>query len=126
MTGPNNGSDATGSIDEGVVFKENGQIKIAVELNKRYITLSPVANLMGIAFRLNDPENLINKSGISVALVKREHEGLIQDTHHNPLDVGFPNGTIKGKIIITPDDIIGGEEMIGNGWKMLMECLSAG
>ena len=126
LTGPNNGSDATGSIDEGVVFKENGKVKIAVELNKRYITLSPVANLMGIAFRLNDPENLINKSGISVALVKREHEGLIQDTHHNPLDVGFPNGTIKGKIIITPDDIIGGEEMIGNGWKMLMECLSAG
>ena len=59
-------------------------------------------------------------------MIKREHEGLIQDTHHNPLDVGFPNGTIKGKIIITPDDIIGGEEMIGNGWKMLMECLSAG
>ena len=126
LTGPNNGSDATGSIDEGVVIKENGKVKIKINLNKRYITLSPVANLMGIAFKLRDPDNLLGKSGISVALVERDHPGLIQDTHHNPLNVGFPNGTIKGEIIISTDDIIGGEEMVGEGWKMLMECLSAG
>ena len=126
LTGPNNGSDATGSIDTGVVFKENNKLKVKVNLNKRYITLAPVANLMGIAFDLKDPDNLLGKSGITVALVERDHLNLIQETHHNPLDVGFPNGTIKGEIVISLDQIIGGEENIGNGWKMLMECLSAG
>ena len=126
LTGPNNGSDATGNIDEGYVFEEDGKKKIRVTLNKRYITLAPVANLMGIAFNLNDPDNLLNKSGISVALVERNHINLIQNTHHNPLNVGFPNGTIKGTIDLDIDQIIGGEENIGNGWKMLMECLSAG
>lgn len=126
LTGPNNGSDATGSIDTGVVFKENNKLKVKVKLNKRYITLAPVANLMGIAFDLKDPDNLLGKSGITVALVERDHLNLIQETHHNPLDVGFPNGTIKGEIVITLDQIIGGEENVGNGWKMLMECLSAG
>lgn len=126
LTGPNNGSDATGSIDEGFVFEEDGKLKIRVTLNKRYITLAPVANLMGIAFNLKDPDNLLNKSGITVALVERDHKDLIQKTHHNPLDVGFPNGTIKGSIVLELDDVIGGEENVGNGWKMLMECLSAG
>lgn len=126
LTGPNNGSDATGSIDEGFVFEEDGKLKIRVTLNKRYITLAPVANLMGIAFNLTDPDNLLNKSGITVALVERDHKELIQKTHHNPLDVGFPNGTIKGSIVLELDDVIGGEENVGNGWKMLMECLSAG
>lgn len=126
LTGPNNGSDATGSIDEGFVFEEDGKLKIEVSLNKRYITLAPVANLMGIAFNLKDPDNLLNRSGITVALVERDHKDLIQKTHHNPLDVGFPNGTIKGTIVLELDDVIGGEENVGNGWKMLMECLSAG
>ena len=126
LTGPNNGSDATGQIDEGEVIEEMGKIKIRVKLNKRYITLAPVANLMGIAFNLKDPNNLLGKSGITVALIERGHPGLIQDTHHNPLDVGFPNGTIKGEFDISVDDAIGGRENIGNGWKMLMECLSAG
>ena len=126
LTGPNNGSDATGSIDTGNVVKKDGKIMIKVKLNKRYITLAPVANLMGIAFNLKDDENLIGKSGITVALVERNHPGLIQDTHHNPLDVGFPNGTIKGEFYIDLDQVIGGKENIGNGWKMLMECLSAG
>lgn len=126
LTGPNNGSDATGSIDEGFVFEEDGKLKIRVTLNKRYITLAPVANLMGIAFNLTDPDNLLNKSGITVALVERDHKDLIQKTHHNPLDVGFPNGTIKGSIVLELDDVIGGEKNVGNGWKMLMECLSAG
>ena len=131
LTGPYNGSDATGNIDKGIVFHDrdafgNIKIKIKIQLNKRYITLAPVANLMGIAFNLEDPENIINQSGITVALVERQHPGLIQDTFHNPLDVGFPNGTIKGTIVIDFDNIIGGKNNIGNGWKMLMECLSAG
>ena len=126
LTGPNNGSDATGSIDKGYVVNENGQLKIKVNLNKRYITLAPVANLMGIAFDLEDPDNLLEKSGITVALVKRDHAGLIQETHHNPMNAGFPNGTIKGEFYIELDQIIGGPENIGNGWQMLMDCLSAG
>ena len=126
LTGPNNGSDATGSIDEGEVFEEDGKLKIRVSLNKRYITLAPVANLMGIAFNLKDPDNLLKKSGITVALVERNHKDLQQNTYHNPLDVGFPNGTIKGTIVLELDQVIGGEKNIGNGWKMLMECLSAG
>ena len=126
LTGPNNGSDATGSIDTGKVVLEDGQPKIKVSLNKRYITLAPVANLMGVAFNLEDPENILGKEGVTVALVEREHPGLIQNTHHNPLNVGFPNGTIKGDITISPEQVIGGQDNIGEGWKMLMECLSAG
>tara|TARA_A100001011_G_C14317449_1_gene848661 strand:- start:1387 stop:3339 length:1953 start_codon:yes stop_codon:yes gene_type:complete len=125
LTGPLNGSDATGSIDKGEVVEIDGKIKIKISLNKRYITLAPVANIMGIAFNLEDPNNLL-KSGITVALVERNHENLVQETHHNPLNAGFPNGTIKGDIIIDPSQVIGGEENIGEGWKMLMDCLSAG
>ena len=101
---------------------------IKIKVNKRYITLAPVANLMGIAFKLRDPKNLLlnQKSGITLALLERGHEGLIQETHHNPLNVGFPNGTIKGEFLIDPDQVIGGEDRIGDGWKMLMDCLSAG
>ncbi len=126
LTGPNNGSDATGSIDKGIVIKDGDKIKIKINVNKRYITLAPVSNLMGIAFNLEDPDNLLGKSGITLALLERGHEGLIQNTHHNPLNAGFPNGTIKGEFVIDIDQVIGGEENIGNGWKMLMECLSAG
>lgn len=127
LTGPNNGSDATGNIDKGIaVLKNNGKIVIEINLNKRYITLAPVANIMGIAFNLEDPNNLIGKTGVTVALIEKNHPGLIQDTYHNPLNVGFPNGTLKGTIEITSDNVIGGSEQIGEGWKMLMECLAAG
>ncbi len=126
LTGPNNGSDATGSIDEGEVIEKDGEIKIRINLNKRYITLAPVANLMGIAFNLNDPNNLLKKSGITLALIERDHLNLIQKTHHNPMNAGFPNGTIKGEILISPEQVIGGPSNIGEGWKMLMACLSAG
>ena len=127
LTGPQNGSDATGSIDKGILFKDkNNKLKIRINLNKRYITLAPVSNLMGIAFNLEDPNDLIHKKGITLALVERDHPGLIQESYHNPLNVGFPNGTIKGSIDIDIENIIGGHENIGNGWKMLMECLSAG
>ena len=128
LTGPNNGSDATGSIDEGEVIEKDGKIQIQVKINKRYITLAPVANLMGIAFNLKDPNNLLpnKKKGITLALLERTHEGLIQNTYHNPLNAGFPNGTIKGDFFIEPEHVIGGSDCIGEGWKMLMDCLSAG
>jgi acyl-CoA dehydrogenase len=125
LTGPNNGSDAVGKIDEGIVKKIDGKIKIEIKLNKRYITLAPVSNLIGIAFRLNDPDNLL-KSGITLALVESSHPQLEQKTYHNPNNAGFPNGTIKGTILIDPSQVIGGSERIGEGWKMLMECLAVG
>ena len=126
LTGPNNGSDATGQIDEGEIVKVGDNLMIKLKVNKRYITLAPVSNLLGIAFNLKDPNNFLGKEGITVALLERGHKGLIQDTHHNPLNAGFPNGTIKGEFYVNLDDIIGGPDNIGNGWKMLMECLSAG
>ena len=129
LTGPNNGSDATGKIDEGIVKKDdNGKIFIDITVNKRYITLAPVANLIGLAFRLKDPYNILEngKEGITLALLEKGHYGLRQPTYHNPLNTGFPNGTIKGNIQIPLDKIIGGEKNVGEGWKMLMECLAAG
>jgi len=128
LTGPNNGSDATGSIDVGIVKKENSKIYIEVNLNKRYITLAPIANLIGVAFNLKDPNNLLKtgKEGITLALLERNHPGLQQETYHNPNDAGFPNGTLKGVVKINLDTIIGGEEKAGNGWIMLMECLAVG
>jgi len=128
LTGPNNGSDAVGEIDEGIVEKINDKIKINITLNKRYITLAPISNLIGIAFRLNDPNNLLgnNKNGITLALIENSQEGLLLGTYHNPNNAGFPNGTIKGNIFIDPDQVIGGKDKVGEGWKMLMECLAVG
>lgn len=128
LTGPNNGSDAVGKIDEGIVEMKDGKIKINVVLNKRYITLAPISNLIGIAFHLKDPHKLLpsKKEGITVALIENTEKGLLQKTYHNPNNAGFPNGTIKGSISIDPDKVIGGEPNIGEGWKMLMECLAVG
>lgn len=128
LTGPNNGSDATGNIDTGTVKLVDGIKVIEIDLNKRYITLAPIADVVGIAFNLKDPDNLLKKGspGITLALVDRGHSGLKQDTYHIPNNAGFPNGTVKGKIQIKIDQIIGGEEMAGNGWTMLMECLAVG
>jgi len=128
LTGPHNGSDAAGDIDEGTVILKNNKPVIEIEINKRYITLAPVSNLIGLAFKLNDPNGILKdgKEGITVALLEGNHLGLIKDTHHNPLNAGFPNGTLKGKFTIDMDQIIGGEQNCGHGWKMLMECLAAG
>ena len=128
LTGPNNGSDALGSIDSGVVKMENGKRVVEVEVNKRYITLAPIANLVGLAVRVHDPEGLLEKGeeGITVFLLEKTHLNLELGGYHNPLNVGFPNGTVKGKLKIDLNKIIGGEENAGNGWKMLMECLAAG
>lgn len=128
LTGPHNGSDATGSIDAGTVIYQKNKKYIDLTINKRYITLGPVANLIGLAFDLQDPYDLLDKGkpGITVALVEKNHPGLEQLTHHNPLNVGFPNGTLKGDIKIPMENVIGGEKNVGEGWKMLMECLAAG
>ena len=129
LTGPHNGSDATGKIDIGRVIKnKEGKLQIEVTIKKRYITLAPVSNLVGLAFRVIDPDNLLEGQigGVTVALLEGGHEGLRQDYYHNPLDTGFPNGMLEGTIRVDLDQIIGGREKIGEGWKMLMECLAAG
>jgi acyl-CoA dehydrogenase len=128
LTGPNNGSDAIGSIDKGTVVLKEGKIMINLTLDKRYITLAPISNLIGIAFNLEDPNHLLKnkKSGITVALIESSQIGLKQLTYHNPNNAGFPNGTIKGSIVLELSQVIGGEERIGDGWKMLMECLAVG
>jgi acyl-CoA dehydrogenase len=131
LTGPNNGSDAIGSIDKGILKKdENNNLYIDISINKRYITMAPIANLIGIAFNLENPSNYIISNnlnnGICLALLERGHKGLEQKTYHNPLDVGFPNGTIKGNIRLNISNIIGEEKGVGKGWNMLMECLGEG
>ena len=128
LTGPNNGSDATGSIDKGTVILKDGKKYIELTINKRYITLGPIANLVGLAFDVDDKYELLDKGkpGVTVALIESKHPGLIQETHHNPLNAGFPNGTLKGTLLIPIENVIGGEKNVGTGWKMLMECLAAG
>lgn len=126
LTGPNNGSDATGSIDCGVVKKnEDGELYIDVWIDKRYITLAPISNLIGLAINVKDPDSLLvdGKEGISLFLLERGFPGLEQNTHHNPNDAGFPNGTLKGHLKIPVETSIG---KVGDGWKMLMECLAVG
>ena len=129
LTGPNNGSDATGNIDTGKIIRDkDGSLKIMVSIKKRYITLAPVSNLIGLAFRVEDPDNLLEstRSGVTVALIEKGHPGLKQQYYHNPLNTGFPNGTLTGDLLIDLDQVIGGKDKIGDGWKMLMECLAAG
>ena len=129
LTGPYNGSDAAGPMDAGIVVKKGDKIYIDAVLNKRYITLAPIANLMGVAIKVSDPDNLLNqgKEGITLALLEKDkYENLKNSSFHNPMNAGFPNGTLKGNVLIELEDVIGGPEKIGHGWKMLMECLAAG
>jgi len=134
LTGPTAGSDATSIPDYGIVCK--GQYKgktitgIRLNFDKRYITLAPVATLIGLAFQLHDPDGLLGDKkelGISIALVPRNTKGLEIGKRHLPMNVPFQNGPIRGKDIFIPlDALIGGVEMAGQGWRMLIEQLSVG
>ncbi len=134
LTGPFAGSDATSIPDYGIVCKGewNGAQVLGIKLtmNKRYITLAPVATLIGVAFRMYDPDGLLGDKqdiGISLALVPRDVPGLEIGRRHFPLNSPFQNGPIKGRDIFVPlSQLIGGEEYAGQGWRMLMECLSIG
>lgn len=134
LTSPHAGSDAASIRDFGVVTygEFNGQKTLGILLNweKRYITLAPIATLIGLAFRLHDPEHLVSKKediGITIALIPRDLPGITIGKRHNPLDVKFQNGPITGKDVFIPlDFIIGGQKMMGQGWPMLMECLIVG
>jgi acyl-CoA dehydrogenase len=127
LTGPHNGSDALGQIDKGYIERNDEDLQIIrISFHKRYITLAPIADILILAFELIDASTKESK-GITLALLERNHPGLLQTTYHNPNDTGFPNGTLRGtNVILSLDSIIGGPANIGKGWKMLMECLAVG
>ena len=134
LTSPYAGSDAASMRDVGIVTRaeHNGQEALGIKLtwNKRYITLAPNATLLGLAFRLHDPENLLGKGneiGITLALVPTDTPGVNIGRRHLPCGNAFPNGPTWGEDVFVPmDAVIGGAERAGQGWRMLMSCLSAG
>jgi acyl-CoA dehydrogenase len=135
LTGPEAGSDASAMPDRGIVCKGEFQGKkdvLGIRLNweKRYITLGPVASVLGLAFKLYDPEKLLGPKtdlGITLALIPTNTPGVKIGTRHIPLNIAFQNGPNWGKDVFIPMDwIIGGPPYIGQGWRMLMECLAAG
>ncbi len=134
LTSPQAGSDAASIIDSGVVCKGKWEGKeiVGIRLNwdKRYITLAPIATVLGLAFKLYDPDHLIgdqDEYGITAALVPTDIPGVTVGRRHHPLTIGFQNGPTSGKDVFVPlDCIIGGQEMAGKGWKMLVELLSVG
>jgi len=135
LTGPRAGSDAGSIPDTGVVCRGmyQGREVLGVRLNfsKRYITLAPIATLIGLAFRLFDPDKLLEGGetdyGITAALVPRNTPGITIGRRHFPLNGPFQNGPIRGRDVFVPlDAIIGGPKMAGQGWRMLVEQLSVG
>lgn len=132
LTEPDAGSDAGNISARGVVVKnEKGELGIKLNWEKRYITLGPVSTLLGLAFKLEDPDNLLGKDkkdlGITCALIPSNTEGVTIGDRHRPMDLPFHNGPNFGKDVFIPlDNIIGGPERAGQGWKMLMESLAVG
>ncbi|MDR3491776.1 MAG: acyl-CoA dehydrogenase [Gammaproteobacteria bacterium] len=134
LTGAESGSDAGAMRDVGIVCKEviDGKEVTGIRLNwdKRYITLAPVATLLGLAFYMYDPENLLGKGtdiGITLCLIPTTQAGVEIGTRHLPMNLAFMNGPTRGTNVFVPiDSIIGGAAMAGQGWRMLMECLSIG
>jgi acyl-CoA dehydrogenase len=134
LTGPYAGSDATSIPDYGIVCKGewNGANVLGVRLtfDKRYITLAPVATLVGLAFRMHDPEHLLGDEedlGITLALLPRDTAGMEIGRRHFPMNIPFQNGPVRGRDVFVPlAQLIGGPEMAGQGWRMLVECLSVG
>ncbi len=131
LTEPNAGSDATSLTSNGVLFKdEDGKTKIRLNFEKRYITLGNVATLIGLAFRLYDPEHLLGEKedlGITFGLVNPKLKGVDNSKRHDPLGIPFVNSPLYGKdVVIDLEDIIGEKEGIGHGWQMLVESLSIG
>src|SRR5271165_2792314 len=134
LTGPRAGSDAASIPDTGVICKGSWQgaeiIGIKLNFSKRYITLAPVATIIGLAFRLYDPDHLMGGTidlGITCALIPRDAPGVTIGRRHFPLNVPFQNGPIQGHDVFVPvDAIIGGFATAGSGWRMLVEQLSVG
>ena len=135
LTGPEAGSDASAIPDTGIVCRqdfEGEKAVLGVRLNweKRYITLAPVATLLGLAFQLRDPNHLLGDKveiGISLAFIPTQTDGISIGQRHFPLNIPFQNGPTWGKDVFIPMDwLIGGPEQAGNGWLMLVECLGEG
>ena len=134
LTSPHAGSDAASIPDTGIVCmgQHQGQetLGLRVTWDKRYITLGPVATVLGLAFRVHDPEHLLGTTedlGITCALIPTDHPGVLIGRRHHPLVAEFQNGPNWGTDVFIPMDfVIGGQAMIGEGWKMLMNCLAAG
>jgi acyl-CoA dehydrogenase len=135
LTAPRAGSDAASIPDTGVVCRGTyeGREVLGLRLNfsKRYITLAPIATVIGLAFRLYDPDNLLGSDkvdhGITCALIPRGTPGLTIGRRHFPLNIPFQNGPLSGEDVFVPlDFIIGGPKMAGQGWRMLVEQLSVG
>ncbi|HVE44423.1 MAG TPA: acyl-CoA dehydrogenase [Gammaproteobacteria bacterium] len=134
LTGSDAGSDAGSMTDTGVIckghYKGEEIIGIRLQWDKRYITLAPIATVLGLAVQLYDPEKLLGGDttlGITLCLIPTTHPGVEIGTRHYPLRQAFLNGPTRGKDVFIPLDwVIGGKEKIGAGWRMLMECLSVG
>lgn len=134
LTSPEAGSDAGAIPDVGVVCMGEWQgeqvLGMRLTWNKRYITLAPIATVLGLAFKLKDPDHLLGDTeelGITCALIPTDTKGVDIGHRHFPLNVPFQNGPTRGKDIFVPiDHIIGGPSMAGQGWRMLVECLSVG
>ena len=134
LTSPEAGSDAGSIPDYGIVKKGlwQGDEILGMELtwNKRYITLAPVATVLGLAFKLFDPDHLLGDEeelGITCALIPTDVDGVDIGRRHFPLNIPFQNGPTRGdKVFVPIDFIIGGKQMAGQGWRMLVECLSVG
>ncbi len=131
LTEPGAGSDAGAIRSHGEVFKgDDGKLYLRLNWKKRYITLGAIATVLGLAFKLYDPENLLGKGthpGITCALIPTSTPGVVQGRRHDPLGVPFYNSPLEGHDVIVPiDAIIGGAEQAGNGWRMLMESLAVG
>ncbi|OTG67719.1 acyl-CoA dehydrogenase [Acinetobacter silvestris] len=136
LTGPEAGSDAGAIPDTGIVcygeFEGKNVLGLNMNFSKRWITLAPIATVIGLAFKLYDPDALLgdpNKSdyGITCVLIPASHIGVIVGPRHDPGGSPFMNGTVEGKDVFIPVDwIIGGPENAGKGWRMLMECLAVG
>jgi acyl-CoA dehydrogenase len=132
LTEPNAGSDAGSIVSEGVLFRgDDGQIYIKLNWRKRWITLAAISTLIGLAFRLRDPQNLLGKGedlGITCALVPSNLSGVVVGRRHDPLGIPFHNCPTEGHDVVmkAEEAIIGGLDGAGRGWQMLMECLGAG
>ena len=131
LTEPAAGSDAAAMEARGVVFRRaNGELALRLTWNKRYITLAAVATVLGLAFKLEDPDELLGKGkqlGITCALIPTNTKGVVLGRRHDPLGVPFYNCPTSGQDVEVPlDAIIGGGAGAGRGWRMLMECLAAG
>ena len=134
LTSPEAGSDAGSIPDYGVIchgqFEGKDVLGMKITWDKRYITLAPIATVLGLAFKLQDPDHLLSDKenlGITCALIPTGLDGITIGRRHFPLNVPFQNGPTQGDNVFVPlDFIIGGPAMAGQGWRMLVECLSVG